>query len=381
MPSFRTFSLLAAALSSTTQIQASVLPRQGSAGVTTRYWDCCKASCSWSGKAAFSSPVTTCDINDNPLNDPNAANGCPELGDGTAFMCSNEQPVAVDDNLAYGFTAVNGGDEAATCCACYKLTFQNEAVAGKVMVVQATNIGYDVGTVQFDLAIPGGGVGAFPEGCARQYNAPADGWGSLGPYGGVASRSECDALPEKLRKGCYFRFDWMEGSNNPNVLYERVSCPAELIAKSQCKRDDDGDYPSFVPSSTSSGVPTPMTSTSKAEPSTSSVSTPKPSTTSMSKLKPSTSSASMPKPSKSSASKPTQTANPTPKGKTQALWGQCGGKDWTGLTHCGSGAKCVFQNDWYVRLNEQGHLVSSLSRLPSRKYTLTVLQVFAMLVD
>lgn len=119
MPSFKSFSVLAAALSAT-QIQAIVLPRQGSAGVTTRYWDCCKQSCSWSGKAAFSSPVTTCDINDNPLTDSNAVNGCPELGDGTAFTCSNQQSYAVDDDLAYGFTSVSGGDEANTCCACYK---------------------------------------------------------------------------------------------------------------------------------------------------------------------------------------------------------------------------------------------------------------------
>jgi hypothetical protein len=35
------------------------------AGVTTRYWDCCKGSCSWSGKASVSHPVNTCDINNS----------------------------------------------------------------------------------------------------------------------------------------------------------------------------------------------------------------------------------------------------------------------------------------------------------------------------
>lgn len=264
MPFFRTLSLLGAAFFAR-QVQAIVLPRQGSAGVTTRYWDCCKASCSWNGKAAFSSPVTTCDINDNPLADHDAVNGCPELGDGTAFMCSNQQPYTKNDSLAYGFAAVSAVDEADTCCACYKqvqsmsigierlllmlafpgcrLTFTSTAVAGKTMIVQATNIGYDVNDVQFDLALPGGGVGAFPQGCAKQYNAPPNGWGSLGAYGGTATRSQCDALPTKLRNGCYFRFDWMQGSDNPNVLYERVSCPAELVAKTQCRRDDDGSYP------------------------------------------------------------------------------------------------------------------------------------------
>lgn len=168
------------------------------------------------------------------------------------------------------------------------------------MVVQATNIGYDVDDVQFDIAIPGGGVGAFPKGCTKQYNAPANGWGSLGAYGGTASRSECDALPKKLRDGCYFRFDWMKGSNNPDVLYERVSCPAELVAKSQCRRDDDGKYPSVVQGETPPAMP-----------------------------------------------KPKPTASPTPQRPTQELYGQCAGKEWTGITQCGSEARCVYQNDWY----------------------------------
>ncbi|CAF4871674.1 unnamed protein product, partial [Rotaria sp. Silwood2] len=29
-------------------------------GVTTRYWDCCKASCGWTGKASVTNPVKTC---------------------------------------------------------------------------------------------------------------------------------------------------------------------------------------------------------------------------------------------------------------------------------------------------------------------------------
>ena len=43
-------------------------------GTTTRYWDCCKPSCAWPGKAELASgsnPVTTCDIKDSPLTDYN----------------------------------------------------------------------------------------------------------------------------------------------------------------------------------------------------------------------------------------------------------------------------------------------------------------------
>jgi hypothetical protein len=117
MSTFKSLSLLAAL---TPLSHSALLPRQGSAGVTTRYWDCCKASCSWPGKAAVLSPVTTCDIDDAPLTDNNAVNGCPELGDGTAFTCSNQQAYAKSDSLAYGFAAVSGGDEASECCSCYK---------------------------------------------------------------------------------------------------------------------------------------------------------------------------------------------------------------------------------------------------------------------
>jgi hypothetical protein len=29
-------------------------------GITTRYWDCCKPSCAWPGKAKVYRPVETC---------------------------------------------------------------------------------------------------------------------------------------------------------------------------------------------------------------------------------------------------------------------------------------------------------------------------------
>ena len=89
-------------------------------GKTTRYWDCCKGSCSWPGKAAVSAPVTTCDKSDNPLTDANTASACG--GGGSAYMCSDQSPWAVSDTLAYGFAATNiaGGSEESWCCACYK---------------------------------------------------------------------------------------------------------------------------------------------------------------------------------------------------------------------------------------------------------------------
>jgi hypothetical protein len=72
-----------------------------------------------------------------------------------SLECSNESPWEVNDNLAYGYAAVNiaGGSEASWCCACYELTFTSGPVAGKKMVVQATNTGGDLAGNQFDISV------------------------------------------------------------------------------------------------------------------------------------------------------------------------------------------------------------------------------------
>lgn len=70
-------------------------------------------------------------------------------------MCSDESPWAISETLSYGYAAVNiaGGIEASWCCACYELTFTSGPVAGKQMIVQATNTGGDLGANHFDLAV------------------------------------------------------------------------------------------------------------------------------------------------------------------------------------------------------------------------------------
>jgi len=122
-------------------------------GTTTRYWDCCKASCGWTGKASVSNPVMSCDSSDSDLTDYGAKSACD--GGGPAYMCTDQSPWAVSDTLAYGFaaTTIAGGTESSWCCACYQLTFTSGAVAGKTMIVQATNTGGDLGSNQFDLAV------------------------------------------------------------------------------------------------------------------------------------------------------------------------------------------------------------------------------------
>ncbi|KAL1635891.1 hypothetical protein SLS58_010059 [Diplodia intermedia] len=202
-----------------------------SSGVTTRYWDCCKPSCAWSEKAPVSSPVGTCDINDNPLTDVDAKSAC---DGGDAYYCSNQSPWAVDDTLSYGFAAakLSGKSESDWCCGCYKLTFTTTAVSGKSMIVQITNTGGDLGDNHFDLAMPGGGVGVF-DGCTKE-------WGGIdmgAQYGGFSSRAQCDALPAgAFRDGCRWRFDWFENADNPAVEWAEVACPDELTARTGCER-------------------------------------------------------------------------------------------------------------------------------------------------
>ncbi|RKH35274.1 hypothetical protein D7Y13_02380 [Corallococcus praedator] len=201
-------------------------------GKTTRYWDCAKGSASWTGKASVTGPVKACASDGVTVLSPNAQSGA---NGGTAFMCNNNQPWAVNDSLAYGVAAayVPGGSEATLSCACYELTFTSGSANGKKMVVQVVNTGGPSGDTHFDLLIPGGGVGMF-NACTPQWNAPSSGWG--GQYGGISSRDQCSMLPSQLRPGCYWRFDWFKNADNPTVSFKPVACPTAITNKTGCIR-------------------------------------------------------------------------------------------------------------------------------------------------
>ena len=64
--------------------------------------------------------------------------------------------------------------------------------------------------------MPGSGVGIF-DGCTAEWGAPSRGWGAQ--YGGISSRSQCDSFLNKLRLGCYWRFDWFQNAGNPNANF------------------------------------------------------------------------------------------------------------------------------------------------------------------
>ncbi|OXA57317.1 endoglucanase-5 [Folsomia candida] len=201
-------------------------------GKTTRYWDCCKPSCSWNDKAAVTRPVKSCAKNGIDVLGVNEKSGC---DGGPSYTCNNQIPFVGGNNVAYGFAAANipGSNERGWCCACYELTFTSGPVNGQKMVVQVTNTGGDLGANHFDLQIPGGGVGIF-NGCQSQWNAPANGWGDR--YGGVSSIEGCNDLPAAIREGCKWRFVWFKNADNPTMTFRPVTCPSELTSKSGCIR-------------------------------------------------------------------------------------------------------------------------------------------------
>src|SRR4030095_3863491 len=94
----------------------------------------------------------------------------------------------------------------------------SKLIQGKQMIVKVTNTGSDVAGNQFDLMIPGGGVGLF-NACSRPWNANDPGekrGGSLahGTTGTHAKKKECvrqkcSITPAgSARDGCLWFVDW-----------------------------------------------------------------------------------------------------------------------------------------------------------------------------
>lgn len=235
-------------------------------GYATRYWDCCKAHCSWAGNVnPATEPAESCDKSDKSLGAMHdTASSCQSLAEHSAFTCYSMAPWAVSDTLAYGFAAVPAmGD---ICGRCYQLDFDGTghynpqdpggiALADKTMIVQATNIGSDVGGGQFDILTPGGGVGLF-DACSYQWNVDTSELGAT--YGGFMTYcqqnvgddheqlkqcvlSRCAAVFDEpgmaeLAAGCEWYVQWYEVADNPNLHYQEVPCPAAIVAVSGIDR-------------------------------------------------------------------------------------------------------------------------------------------------
>jgi hypothetical protein len=213
----------------------------GTNGWASRYWDCCKPSCSWT--ANCNPPVPSCDKGGTTRIGSDAKNGCE--GGGSAFECYDFSPwYESGTNMAYGFAAYNG----VACGTCFELQFTGgsnsgdnpgaAALKGQQMIVQVINIG-GIAANQFDLLIPGGGVGAMSAGCTAQ-------WGNVDlgvTYGGLLSEcaGDCTCMKGKcssvfgsislLKAGCDWFTGWFNCADNPQLVYKQVSCPTQLTSK------------------------------------------------------------------------------------------------------------------------------------------------------
>lgn len=204
------------------------------------------------------------------LTNPNVQSVC---NNGDATSCTNNKPFKVSESLSMGFAAVGaakgtyGLDGDNTCGRCFELQFVDKIhvntnkdkwggshrdLVGKTMIVQVTNIGGDVtGDHSFDIQIPAAGQGIYKTGCARQFPGKKVGdFDCDNDRGGCKNKSGCSRLPQSLRSGCEWRYDWykwLQGgtgkTNNPYVKFRRVRCPAKLTAISGSIPNDDAKFP------------------------------------------------------------------------------------------------------------------------------------------
>ncbi|HEY5956768.1 MAG TPA: hypothetical protein VIV60_09455 [Polyangiaceae bacterium] len=224
--------------------------QNGKTGKTTRYWDCCMPSCAWSNNAKSggkNSPAQVCGKDGNSPVGESAGNACDGNGK-SGYQCNWGAPWDVSPTVSYGYVAFNNG-----CGKCFQLDFNGsgdnagaKALKGKSMVVQAINIGGIAGD-QFDLLIPGGGVGAM-NACVPPNSNPM--WGSAdggAQYGGFLAKcgdnmscvtdmcNKAFSSNTQVMAGCKWFTGWFGGANNPGVTYAEVPCPAALTDKSKLK--------------------------------------------------------------------------------------------------------------------------------------------------
>ena len=211
----------------------------GTTGFATRYWDCCKPACTGGGKVSCGSDGKSTDGGGNQ----SACAG------GNSFMCYGFAPFQDSQNkyVSYAFAASHRG-----CGSCWELQFTGKAgcsegssCPGKAtslvydtLFVQVINTG-DIANDQFDLLIPGGGVGQF-NACSNEWGTSALGavyGGFLTDCKGVVSctQTKCNTVfanKPDLLAGCNWFLNWYGAGDNPQITFKQVSCPSQLTSKS-----------------------------------------------------------------------------------------------------------------------------------------------------
>ena len=255
----------------------------GQTGWNSRYWDGCKPHCSWlssvdtTSEETFQAGLTVarnCNVHDVEvpaytlghavqqfwMGYEGTNSACDTKDPSGTFACTDMAPIAVNDTLSYAYVAGSGKQYQYGCGKCYHLQYNggkndgdvkktHKALNGKHIVVMVSNIGYDVEVGQFDLLIPGGGVGAFDAlstqlGLTDASVLGANGGGigrvcfeQVGWDGEVADFQKCiiegcekafSKWPNLLR-GCKWYAEWYMAADNPTYNWEEVECPQYLV--------------------------------------------------------------------------------------------------------------------------------------------------------
>ena len=254
----------------------------GKTGWSSRYWDACKPHCSWlssvdtSSEESYQAGMTVarnCNINDVEvpaftlghevqqywMGYEGTNSACVNENAGGTYTCTDMAPIQVNENLSYGYVAGSGNLHKYGCGKCYHLQYNggnhandvketHKALKGKHLVVMVSNIGYDVEDGQFDMMVPGGGVGAF-NALSTQIGVPPSGLGANG--GGFLSECQsqlgwdntveayqscviekCESVFQgwpNLLRGCKWYAEWYMAADNPTFNWEEVECPQYLI--------------------------------------------------------------------------------------------------------------------------------------------------------
>lgn len=224
----------------------------------SRYWDGCKPSCGWT---ANSNP-TAHSCSNGGTTRLSGFDDKSVLENGPASTCLDQSPRVIG-NIAYAYAASHTNGD---CGKCYLLEFdggsnntpneRSRALIGKKMVIMISNIGSDVGNngKQFDVMIPGGGVGYYDLGqCIKSGKSPlyqpflgSERYGGyLTDCGGAKGdgapstatiksciTQKCNSISNSDAKaGCLFMANWYEAANNPTAKYTRIVCPTELTSR------------------------------------------------------------------------------------------------------------------------------------------------------
>nr|AJS10816.1 endoglucanase IV [Rhizopus reflexus] len=176
-------------------------------GVTTRYWVCCQASCSWPGKANVSSPVKSCN-----KDGVNLRYRCNHL---QVAHCVRQEHLPRRRVWAVSHDTYDGSYSRALA-----------AISPRSNQFKALTVSRDGLTVSEDERVRQCKWTNCGQTCPDDYVAvsrsdPGYRKGEL-----MMDSIDCPkaiSLPSALQAGCKWRFNWFKNADNPSMTYKEVT--------------------------------------------------------------------------------------------------------------------------------------------------------------